>query len=303
MQLFDSAVKGSVRAAPVYCTAIINLISSGAHLAMAQDSFPLLMSPLGRLSLVVRWGKKLAISPVLLAMMHSLDVRSDDDMYFLVASAVIQVIGVMCGFSANIVSSTELAYALMATQLLCNMQIIYIFVRSMRRYRFLTLVMTEANDDPSPLRQLINTKLRENKGESSVKAPQKQEQDDILGAVKNVGVVIALKLSVYCCVTWTMHLAVILLGLAGAVSHYQEACLVTFLDMLDKCLYVRVLCSGHGTAISPEGLLARMLILEERANASIRLVSCQVYLCKLRVICCTYLVHALHLSRGVQPTQ
>jgi hypothetical protein len=61
------------------------------------------------------------------------------------------------------------------------------------------------------------------------------------------------------------------------ISHFHEALLHSVLNILDKCLYVRVLSSGHGTAVSPEGLLTRMLILEERANASIRLANIPLY--------------------------
>jgi hypothetical protein len=159
--------------------------------------------------------------------------------------------------------------------------------------------MMGAYDDKSPLQQMISTKLQQKDAEnkkykavdesdpSSIKTNHNdkggkdsggiKETDDILVAVKNVGVIIASKLALYCAVTWLLMLVVTVLAHRHRISHFHEALLHSVLDILDKCLYVRVLCSGHGTAVSPEGLLTRMLILEERANASIRLVNTPLY--------------------------
>ena len=286
MQLFDSSVKGSLRSAPVYVTAVINLVSFLTYLSMANGIFPVILSSAGRMSHVIRWGQWIAIAPVLMVMMHSLDVRNQSDVTFLNVSVVIQVAAIVSGFYASYVESRQLANVLLIVQGLCNCQIVYIVLRSMHRYRLVKNSMAgsiEEKSSQSPLQQMIASKLQ-SKGRlsaqysplpdktSSAPAP-KEGTEDILAAVKNVGVIIAFKLAVYCCITWLLMLAITAMGLLNRLTHFQEAVLYSILDIVDKCLYVKVLCSGHGTAVSPEGLLTRMLILEERANASIRLVS------------------------------
>ena len=284
MQLFDSSVKGSLRSAPVYVTAVINLVSFLTYLAMAHALFPVIVSSAGRMSHVIRWGQWIAIAPVLMVMMHSLDVRNDSDMTFLNVSVVVQIAALLSGFYASYVQSRPLANVLLAVQGLCNCQIMYILLRSMHRYRLVKNSMAGSGEESSqsPLQQMIASKLQSKGRLSSQYSPvpdkpssptPKEGTEDILAAVKNVGVIIAFKLAVYCSITWLLMLAITVLGLLGQLTHFQEAVLHSILDIIDKCLYVKVLCSGHGTAVSPEGLLTRMLILEERANASIRLVS------------------------------
>ena len=309
MQLFDSSVKGSLRSAPVYVTAVINLVSFLTYLAMANGIFPVILSSAGRMSHVIRWGQWIAIAPVLIVMMHSLDVRNESDMTFLNVSVVVQIAAIVSGFYASYVKSRQVANVLLVVQGLCNCQIIYILLRSMHRYRLVKNSMAgsfEEKSSQSPLQQMIASKLQ-SKGRLSAQytplpdkassAQPKEGSEDILAAVKNVGVIIAFKLAVYCCITWLLMLAITTMGLLGRLSHFQEAVLHSILDIVDKCLYVKVLCSGHGTAVSPEGLLTRMLILEERANASIRLVSaCDIF----RMIKSTiFIVYAFHLPRGV----
>eukprot|EP01035_Chromulina_nebulosa_P019254 gene19254-25108_t len=61
-----------------------------------------------------------------------------------------------------------------------------------------------------------------------------------------------------------------MVGVFGYLSHTSESILQTIFDCFSKGLYARVLCSSHLAALSPEGILGRMLYMEEQANASIR---------------------------------
>lgn len=285
MQVVDSSVKGSVRTAPVYCTAVINLVSFCTHLALSQGIFPSLASPLGRHSHAVRWGEWLAVAPVLMIMMQSLDIRSDEDFSFMIVSALVQVVSVLSGLGVYTCTSPRLATALLCIHHLAGAQILYVTYRAMHRFKsILSLDAELSKRNDSPLHEMISTRLQP-RDENSRSAPNDtlerlmlgnaeysvSNNDDIIGAVKNLGIVIAFTLSVYCSITWLVSITVSLLSMRGLVTHYEEAVLVSLVDILDKCLYLRVLCSGHGTAVSPEGLLTRMLVLEEKANASIRL--------------------------------
>ena len=244
------------------------------------------------MSHVIRWGEWIAIAPILMVMMHSLDVQSAVDEKFLTISTAIQQASILIGFLSHWLALSKTSFFLcVLIQFACNLQIVYILLRSLRRYRAVHHLVTAAHGkkvDQSPLHSMISTKMRMKdelnasggsgaskdgfEGETEEGLIEKEGHNDVLVAVKNVGIIIAFKLSIYCFLTWMLLLAVNTLGLTHLITHYQEAVLLSIVDVIDKCLYVRVLCSGHGTAVSPEGLLTRMLILEERANASIRLV-------------------------------
>jgi hypothetical protein len=86
------------------------------------------------------------------------------------------------------------------------------------------------------------------------------------------------KLAVFSSFFWTCTAGCFLCGTFKLLSPDNECLLQSIVDLIMKCFYSQVLCSSHGAVLSPEGILMRLLILEESANAAFRQVPSTYFL-------------------------
>lgn len=87
-----------------------------------------------------------------------------------------------------------------------------------------------------------------------------------------MGATLSFQLLFYSTFLWIAVAIVFFCGLFKVIPPEMEHLLHSFVDLVMKSLYAQVLCTSHGTVLSPEGLLMRLLVLEERANAAFRQV-------------------------------
>lgn len=60
-------------------------------------------------------------------------------------------------------------------------------------------------------------------------------------------------------------------GMFNWIDCETELFLHNIFDIFSKLIYARTLCTAHGTTLSPEDILNKMLLLEEQSNAAIRM--------------------------------
>ena len=65
-QLMDTEVIGTIRVAPIYCTAVVNIVSCISHFFLATERYQLVLSPWDRLGHVARWGEVILLACLLL---------------------------------------------------------------------------------------------------------------------------------------------------------------------------------------------------------------------------------------------
>jgi hypothetical protein len=190
--------------------------------------------------------------PLLMFMTFSLDIRSSTDQTLLYVYVIAQQISVVTGCMANLTTNYTLAVILLVISCVSFLSIYVAVYFSFRRINII------ASDE---------LKL------SSASTIRADRLSQILSKVENVGIVISFQLSLYCATFWTIIAVTYFLGVFNIYDHTTEACIQAAVDVLTKCLYTQVLCSSHGAVLSPEGILMRLLILEERANAAFRQVT------------------------------
>jgi hypothetical protein len=260
LQLFDHDVRHSFRFTSVYCTAVINIIATTAHYSMARGWFPTVISIFGRVNHVARWGEWASLVPLLMVMMNSIDIRNSSDARLLVYAALCQLFSVVFGGVASLSPNRPLAFVLMAISCILFLHIFYVLWRALHRYNqlirhkyksFHPKYMSQRNFD-----QIDNLSTK-----------------DVIEQIELMTATLSVKLVIACTITWTIKVALYGLGVMNLISHTQEAILQSVMDCVSKSLYARTLCTAHGAAMSPEGLLRKMLLIEEQANASIRQVS------------------------------
>lgn len=136
LQICDlTELEDNFKKAPIYCCATINGISFVSHISMACGYFPIIISSWGRLTHVARWGEWIATVPLLMVMMHSLDIRNTEDMSFMWLSTTLQTVSVLCGGVASIVQDFNLALVLMFFSFLLYFHIFYVAWKSVQRYK------------------------------------------------------------------------------------------------------------------------------------------------------------------------
>ena len=306
LQGLESEVKDSIRTVPIYCTAVINLIAFISHFSMSQGLFPTVTSVWGRASHVSRWGEWISLVPFLMIMMNSIDVRDKNDVYFMFLSTLLQLFSVITGAIASFTTNVLLAYLLMILSCVSYSHIFYCAYRAIQRYKqFTRLVNSNRNffnrsshnhnsssSDSTPTAAKVDSNSIDTRDQNIVNdndvtitneflsseeesneshfISKSMSTKDIILHVEQVGTLMSIKLTVYCALTWTIKVGIYGLGCLNLISHEFEAISQSVMDCVSKCFYARILCTSHGSALSPEGLLGRMLRMEENANASIR---------------------------------
>lgn len=255
LQLLDFETRNSFRVTAVYCTAVINLIASISHYSMAKGWFPAVINLYGRISHVARWGEWVSLVPLLMIMMTSLDVRNVRERQLIVEASTFQLVSVFLGGIANLSSNYNLSVVFSVVSTVLYLHLYYVLWRSLRRYNKL---LKESNARAS--------RRDESDQPSGITTKEAASHVELLAATMSV------KLALVCAVTWTLKLVIYALGTANALTQTQEAIIQSLTDCVSKGIYARTLCTSHGMVMSPEGLLRRMLLLEEQANASIRQV-------------------------------
>lgn len=203
-------------------------------------------------------------------MMNSIDVRSRGDFLFLWEATLIQVVSIVTGAIASLTQSWDLALILMVISCSCYAHIYYVLYRTIIRYRNLV------NEDVSKRRLRDKEYLTFSNREVDDSLSRRTDRllpINIIQQVEFSNSTMALKLATFCTVTWTIKIGIYAAGVFNLISQTQEAVSQSIMDCVSKSIYARVLCSSHISVLSPEGLLARILRMEERANASIRQVS------------------------------
>jgi len=300
LQLLECDIRHSYRLPAVYCTSVINFIAFFSHLSMARGWSPMVISRFGRISHVVRWGEWLSVAPALMIMMHSINIRSKRDLKLLWESTIFQSISVALGGYSSFTQNIYSALILLGLSCIFYCHIYYVVYRAYQSYKILVSTNNlrkmklfnepKINKETNNIRRNIKSKSDEilstnnSPHHSGTATPTNispfntsnlSTNDDIstrqiLEEFEMVGAIISVKLAVYCTITWTLKVIIYMLGVLGYLSHTSESILQTIFDCFSKGLYARVLCSSHVAALSPEGILGRMLYMEEQANASIR---------------------------------
>lgn len=258
LQIFDYDVRNSFRITAVYCTAVINLIATAAHYSMAKGWFPTVISIFGRVNHVARWGEWVSLVPLLMVMMNSIDIRDSSDTRLLVEASLCQLFSVVFGGVSSLSPNRPLAIVLMIVSCLLYLHIFYVLWRALHRYN--GLLRDNSKDTNS-------TSI-----EGNLNQAESLSTKDVIAELELMTATLSVKLAIACTITWTIKVALYGLGVMNVISQTQEAIFQSVMDCVSKGLYARTLCTSHGTAMSPEGLLRKMLFIEEQANASIRQV-------------------------------
>lgn len=224
---------------------------------------------------LIQW---LTTTPLLTFMMYSLDVRSDSDVMLLWFSVCLQQFSVLCGIVANFTTNYTVGVIFMV---FAAGSVVWIIASAFLAFRRIGAVVEEAQrneEDASaaaaresgnkPTKQVMLRELKPEKISS------------ILASEENLGVIISFQITLYSAFFWALTAAVFFSGLFRVLSPELESALQSFVDLLMKCFYAQALCSSHGYVLSPEGILMKLLLLEEKAHATFRQV--QYILCTSR---------------------
>jgi hypothetical protein len=261
LQLLEYEVRNSFRVTAVYCTAVINIIAAIAHYSMARGWFPKAISIFGRINHVARWGEWVSLVPLLMIMMTSLDVRNQSERQLIFEATVCQLVSVVLGGTASLSSNYLLSIIFMVISCTLYLHLYYVLWRSLNHYNKLT------TSKDSKTKETIQHHSDTKDQEKSITVRDATSQVELLTATMSV------KLVIVCTFTWTIKIMIYGLGVMNLITNTHEAIAQSLTDCVSKGIYARTLCTSHGTTMSPESLLRRMLLLEEQANASIRQVT------------------------------
>lgn len=216
--------QSSVLKSPIFCSVSVNAIASLSHLAMALDLCPVLMSPFGRVSHVARFGEWVALVPLLVVMIHSLDIRDEFDVNYLFISSFLQQISVLCGAVASFIADTRLSLALFTLSFTLYSLIFYDMYRAAARFE--------------EYRRL-----------------KKKDPGNVDKKLNHEGIIKSFYLTLCCCVCWTFVVLTHALGVCNLLSHKTEFMLQSIGDVVIKLFYVYILSAGQISVMNEEKLL------------------------------------------------
>ena len=227
-----------------------------------------------------------------MVMTFSLDIRDFDDLVSLWVHVILQQLSVITGCFANITSNYTLAVILLVLSCLSFSSIYIAVYFSFRRIEFITKE-TVINENYAQNRQ-IPVEISHIKTNQIMQELTPIKISQILSKVENIGVTMSFQLVLICAFCWTIIAITYFVGLFHFISDDTDACIQAAVDFLTKCCYVQVLCTTHGAVLSPEGIrlvfilvrmsyisgiLIRLLVLEEKANAAFKQVRVYHFTC------------------------
>ena len=273
MQLLDAEKKGPSWNAQLYCALLINCIALFGQFGVAYHIVHPVENIFGRVVLIPRLLEWVSLVPMLMFMTFSLDVRTNEDVLRLWAYTIIQQFSVVCGCYANLTDNYTFAVVLLVLSSVAFLSIYVAVYFAFRRIESVTMEAMAEEERNTP----INPKRRssssfELESDRVLRRMTPIKISEVLASVENVGVTMSFQLTLYCAIFWTVIAIVYFLGVFNIIDSNTEACIQAAVDFMTKCVYVQVLATSHGTVLSPEGVLMRLLILEERANAVFRQV-------------------------------
>lgn len=209
---------------PLYCAACCNIIACLSHTALAYDFLPVLMSAFGRVSHVARFGEWVSLVPLLVVMIHSLDIRDAHDTRMLFVSAGMQQISVLAGAVASVVPDLSLAIVFLTISIVPYCLIFYDMYRaSVRMSAFLVMNISESG--------AVDKRLNKE------------------------GIIKSFYLTLSCSFCWTFVVIVYLLGVGKVISHEMEFNLQSIADVFIKLVYVHTLSLSQISVMNEEKLL------------------------------------------------
>ena len=209
---------------PIYCSACVTSIAGLSHLILAYDLLPVVMSPFGRVSHLARFGEWIAAVPLLVVMIHSLDIRDDFDHNFLIFSVCMQEISVLSGGIASAITNYRLA--------------VFLIIISFITFSLLFYDLFRAG-----IRLLEYNAMKKNDPDFSKKKINKE------------GIFKSFYLTLLCCCCWSYAVAVYTLGMLHLISHEDEFVYQSVGDIVIKLFYVYVLSMGQISVLSEERLI------------------------------------------------
>lgn len=273
LQLADSEIKDSIKRAPIFCTAVVNLVSFMTHLSFGLRTFPIIVSPFGRVTHLARWGEWVSLVPILMVMMHALDIRDkNDERYMWISTAIIQT-SVITGGIASYTRNFNLAVFMMVLSFLTYFHIFYTCWRSLRRYKVILDVLKakrsvedslikdllvkpeipiELSTEPTGVaatkysqaaklaNSVIHASAERSKGNKSYDAFDATSSSDLVTHASSIAIVLSAKLTVYCVVSWTFITLVYTLGMFNVIDSTTECIWQSVADVFAKMVYVQV---------------------------------------------------------------
>lgn len=204
-------------------------------------------------------------------MMYSLDVRSNSDVMLLWFSVCLQQFSVLCGIVANFTTNYTIGVIFMV---FAAGSVVWIIAGAFLAFRRIGAVVEEAQRNELIASASATTRESGNKPTKHVllKELKPEKISSILASEENLGVIISFQITLYSAFFWALTAAVFFSGLFRVLSPELESALQSLVDLLMKCFYAQALCSSHGYVLSPEGILMKLLLLEEKAHATFRQV-------------------------------
>ena len=209
---------------PIYCSACVTSIAGLSHLILAYDLLPVVMSPFGRVSHLARFGEWIAAVPLLVVMIHSLDIRDEFDHNFLIFSVCMQEISVLSGGIASAITNYQMA--------------VILIIISFITFSFLFYDLYRAG-----IRLLEYNSMRKNDPDFSKKKINKE------------GIFKSFYLTLLCCCCWSYAVAIYTLGMLHLISHEDEFVYQSAGDIVIKLFYVYVLSMGQISVLNEERLI------------------------------------------------
>ena len=176
---------------PLYCSTCVTTIAGLSHLALAYDILPVVMSPFGRVSHLVRFGEWIAAVPLLVVMIHSLDIRDDFDHKFLIFSVCMQETSVLSGGIASAITDYQVAVILIIISFITFSLLFYDLFRA-------------------GIRLLEYNNMKKNDPDHNNKKINKE------------GIFKSFYLTLLCCCCWSYAVTVYTLGMLHLISHEDE---------------------------------------------------------------------------------
>lgn len=272
--VFDAGVWNSVRTAPAICSTVINMIGFVSHISMAHGWLPIVISSFGRVVHMARLGEWLSLVPLLTLMMHTLDIRNNDDIKTVWAATLIQFMSILAGVFASFISNIYISYVLMAISVVLFSHMFHVFWRSHQRYKsYMQFLKEKTFVEDEQLRNLkVKTELQNQ--ESAVNSSNENDlllrhatrvANDVIAAseermkglgqssylvpetspaialhARGIGIKLSYNLTLHCTLSWSIIVVVHFLGVLHVISATTECVIQSLLDILSKLMYAQV---------------------------------------------------------------